>query len=58
MRQMHNYVDINYQDRVTSNQGDDKKSNKMPEGLTIEQLQQQRDEEIKKITGNRPPMNF
>jgi len=58
MRQMHNYVDINYQDRVTSNQGDDKKSNKMPEGLTIEQLQQQRDEEIKKISGNRPPMNF
>jgi hypothetical protein len=58
MRQMHNYVDINYQDSVTGNFGDDKKSSKMPKDVTIEQLQQQRDEEIKKINGNRPPMSF
>ena len=33
----------------------DKKSSKLPQGLTIEQLQQQRDTEMKQISGNRPP---
>jgi len=56
MRQMHNYVDINYRDSVSANPGDDKKTSKIPQGLTIEQLQQQRDSEIKQITGNRPPV--
>lgn len=58
IRQMHNYVDINYIDPLTNGQsdGNDKKSSKLPQGLTIEQLQQQRDSEIKQITGNRPPM--
>jgi hypothetical protein len=61
VRQMHNYVDINYRDNLTNGQGssggsDDKKSSKLPQGLTIEQLQQQRDAEIKQITGNRKPV--
>lgn len=61
VRQMHNYVDINYSDSLTSNQGggDDseyKNSNKLPQGLTIEKLQQQRDAEMKQLTGNRPPV--
>ena len=64
IRQMHNYVDINYQDNLTNGQSsssssggsDDKKSSKLPQGLTIEQLQQQRDAEIKQITGNRKPV--
>ena len=56
MRQMHNYVDINYQDSMRDNVGNDsdtKKSSKLPQGLTIEQLQQQRDSEIKQLTGSR-----
>jgi hypothetical protein len=61
VRQMHNYVDINYQDSLTNNQsgGNDsehKKGTKLPQGLTVEQLQQQREAEIKQITGNRPPV--
>jgi hypothetical protein len=61
VRQMHNYVDINYQDSLTNSQsgGNDseyKKGTKLPQGLTVEQLQQQRDAEIKQITGNRPPV--
>jgi len=60
VRQMHNYVDINYQDSLTNSQsGNDseyKKGTKLPQGLTVEQLQQQRDNEIKQITGNRPPV--
>lgn len=54
LRQMHNYVDINYRDPVTNNAGEDKKTSRMPQGITIEQLQQQRDAEIKRINGNRP----
>jgi len=59
MRQMHNYVDINYQDSMRENVGnetDTKKSSKLPQGLTIEQLQQQRDSEIKQLTGSRQPV--
>ena len=60
MRQMHNYVDLNYSDNITT-PGDDhdyKGSNKISGDLTIEQLQQQRDSELQKITGNKPPMKF
>lgn len=55
LRQMHNYVDLNYMDQI-STPGDDtdyKKSNKIPDGLTVEQLQQQRDQEMQSINGNR-----
>lgn len=57
LRQMHNYVSLNYMDQI-STPGDDvdyKKSNKIPEGLTVEQLQQQRDQEMQAIVGNRRP---
>ena len=60
MRQMHNYVDLNFSDQITT-PGDEveyKKTNKMPEGLTVEQLQQQRESELKKISGARPPMSI
>ena len=56
MRQMHNYVDLNYSDSISTPADEhDYKSNKIPESLTVEQLQQQRDADITKITGNRPP---
>lgn len=59
MRQMHNYVDLNYADNInTPTDEQDYKSNKIPEGLTVEQLQQQRDSELHKITGGKPQMKF
>ena len=59
-RQMHNYVDLNYSDQITTptDEAEYKKTNKMPEGLTVEQLQQQRESELKKISGARPPMGI
>lgn len=62
LRQMHNYVDLNYSNSISINTPADeteyKKSEKIPEGLTIEQLQQQREADLMKLTGNRPPMSF
>jgi hypothetical protein len=52
MRQMHNYVDLNYSDIInTPNDEQDYKTNKMPEGMTVEKLQQQREQELQKLTG-------
>jgi hypothetical protein len=55
-RQMHNYVDINYSDTISTPQDDHdyKGSNKISGELTIEQLQQQREQELQKIVGNKP----
>ncbi len=60
MRQMHNYVDLNYSDKISTpnDEQEYKGSNKISGELTIEQLQQQRDTELQKITGNKPPMKF
>jgi len=62
MRQMHNYVDLNYTDNISTNMTENdqefKKSNKISSELTIEQLQQQRDQELQKINGGRQPMNI
>ena len=60
LRQMHNYVDLNYSDNITTpaDEQDYKTSNKISGELTIEQLQQQRESELQKITGNKPPMKF
>ena len=60
MRQMHNYVDLNYSDKISTpnDEQEYKGANKISGELTIEQLQQQRDNELKKITGNKPPMKF
>ena len=53
VRQMHNYVDLNYSDNIsTPTDEQDYKTNKMPEGMSIEKLQQQREQELQKITGN------
>ena len=54
MRQMHNYVDLNFNDQISTpaDEAEYKKVAKIPEGLTVEQLQQQRDNDIQKI---RPP---
>ena len=60
VRQMHNYVDLNYSDNITT-PGDDhdyKSSNKISGDLTVEQLQQQRETELQKITGNKPQMRI
>jgi len=59
MRQMHNYVDLNYVDNVNINtpaDDHDYKSSKIPEGLTVEKLQEQRASEFQKFNGNRPPL--
>ena len=58
MRQMHSYVDLNMNNQDKFECPEDefsyKKSNKMTEGVTIEQLQQKRESELKGITANRP----
>jgi hypothetical protein len=49
MRQMHNYVDLNYNDKIpTPNDDTDYKgSNKISSDLTVEKLQQQREQELR-----------
>lgn len=59
MRQMHNYVELNYSDQISTpvDETEYKKVSRMPEGLTVEQLQEQRNSELTKITGvRRPPI--
>ena len=62
IRQMHNYVDLNMSNQMgiqcPTDDHDYKKSNKIPEGLTVEQLQQQREQDFQKLTGNRQPMGI
>jgi hypothetical protein len=55
MRQMHNYVDLNYADQISTpvDETEYKKVARMPEGLTVEQLQEQRNNDLTKITGGR-----
>jgi hypothetical protein len=54
IRQMHNYVDIQYTDKISSNpeELEYKGANKISQDLTVEQLQQQRENELHKINGN------
>jgi hypothetical protein len=60
VRQMHNYVDLNYSDQINTPNDDVqyKNSNKLPEGLTVEQLQQQREQEFKNISHQSKPQGF
>lgn len=54
IRQMHNYVDLNYNDKITT-PGDEheyKGSNKISQELTVEKLQQQRESELQRVHGN------
>ena len=59
VRQMHNYVDLNYSDQISTPQDETeyKNSGRISEGVTVEQLQQQREQELQKLTGgnNKPP---
>jgi hypothetical protein len=60
VRQMHNYVDLNYSDNINTPEDDHdyKGSNKISGDLTVEQLQQQRENDLQKLTGNKPPVKF
>ena len=60
VRQMHNYVDLNYSDNISTpeDEHDYKGSNKISGDLTVEQLLQQREQDLQKLTGNKPAMKF
>ena len=64
MRQMHNYVDLNYIDNLTiqgQKDTDQKGANRIAEDKSkdlMAQIQAQREADLKNITGNRPPMSF
>jgi|688.fasta_scaffold541007_2 hypothetical protein len=55
VRQMHNYVDLNYVDsfNTPADDHDYKGSNKLSSELTVEKLQSQRDQDLQKLTGER-----
>jgi hypothetical protein len=59
-RQMHNYVDLNYSDNISTpeDEQDYKSAGKISGDLTVEKLLQQREQELQKLTGNKPPINF
>jgi hypothetical protein len=49
VRQMHNYVSLNYSDTISTPQDEaNYKGPKLPENLTVEQLMQQRDMDLKR----------
>jgi hypothetical protein len=53
VRQMHNYVHTSYMDKESIYTPTDEssiKAGKVPEGLTVEQLQQQREQEFQNLT--------
>ena len=58
VRQMHNYVDLNYSSTISTpaDEFDYKSSNKMPADITIEKLQEQRNNELQQLTGNKRPV--
>jgi hypothetical protein len=60
VRQMHNYVDLNYSDNISTpeDEQDYKSAGKISGDLTVEKLLQQREQDLKKLTGNKPPASF
>jgi hypothetical protein len=60
VRQMHNYVDLNYSDNISTpeDEQDYKSAGKISGDLTVEKLLQQREQDLQKLTGNKPPINF
>jgi hypothetical protein len=49
VRQMHNFVPLNYSDTITTPQDEvNYKGPKLPENMTIEQLMQQREMDLKR----------
>ena len=64
-RQMHNYVDLNYVDKFNINTPTDeheyKGANRIAESSTedmMQKIQAQREADLQKITGNKPPGGF
>ena len=73
MRQMHNYVDLNtaFSGQI-SQQGNNEEQNTTIRGATkksddsanqemenrMKRMKEERDSDIKKLTGNKPPMSF
>ena len=57
VRQMHNYVDLNYSDNISTpeDEQDYKSASKISGDLTVEQLLQQREQDLQKLNGNKPP---
>jgi hypothetical protein len=54
LRQMHNYVSLNDEFNINTPKDDyNYKDNKIPQGLTIEQLQQQREQEFNSLNQKR-----
>jgi hypothetical protein len=49
MRQMHNYVQLNHIDAINTPAKDEQGSNKLGENMTIEKLQQQREQELSSL---------
>lgn len=51
MRQMHNYVDLNYSDTISENveENNQKGSNKISSELTVEKLQKQRENDLQNL---------
>lgn len=60
VRQMHNYVDLNYSDSINTpeDEQDYKSASKISGDLTVEQLLQQREQDLQKLTGNKQQMKF
>jgi hypothetical protein len=61
VRQMHNYVDLNYSDQISTptDETEYKNSGRISEGVTVEQLQQQREQEFQKLSGQgNKPLGF
>ena len=60
VRQMHNYVDLNYSDNISTpeDEQDYKSAGKISGDLTVEKLLQQREQDLQKLTGNKPAMKY
>ena len=60
VRQMHNYVDLNYSDNISTpeDEQDYKSAGKISGDLTVEQLLQQREQDLQKLTSNKPPLKM
>lgn len=63
MRQMHNYVDLNYIDNFNTpkDEFEYKNSNRIAESNTedmLKKMQEQREADIRNLTSNRPPMSY
>lgn len=57
VRQMHNYVNLQYNEKIyTPENEENNKASKMPDGINIEQLQKQREQELGQLGMNNMKM--